>query len=84
MEGRIDRRAFLAGAGAVGLGFAYGGRTIIRAANINAGPPIRGQVIRRGAPGFRQAAHVYNERYDGVLPNVRGPSHRRGRRARRR
>jgi FAD/FMN-containing dehydrogenase len=70
MEGRIDRRAFLAGAGAVGLGFAYGGRprTIVRAAGINAGPPIRGQVIKKGAPGFLAAAHVYNERFDSVLP----------------
>jgi FAD/FMN-containing dehydrogenase len=25
-------------------------------------------VIKRGAPGFLQAAHVYNERFDGVLP----------------
>jgi FAD/FMN-containing dehydrogenase len=70
MEGRIDRRAFLAGAGAVGLGFAYGGRgrTVVRAATRNAGPPIRGQVIKRGAAGFSAAAHVYNERYDNVLP----------------
>jgi FAD/FMN-containing dehydrogenase len=27
-------------------------------------------VIRRGASGFAQAAHVYNELYDGVLPNL--------------
>ena len=25
-------------------------------------------MIKRGAPGFLQAAHVYNERFDGVLP----------------
>ncbi len=31
---------------------------------------IRGQVIKRGAPGFAQAAHVYNEQYDGVLPKA--------------
>ncbi len=36
----------------------------------NPGPPIRGRVIRRGAPGFRNAAHVYNERFDGVLPSL--------------
>ena len=32
------------------------------------GPPIRGQVIRRGASGFLQAAHVYNERFDSESP----------------
>ena len=72
MDGRIDRRAFLAGAGAAGMSLAYGtgaGR-VARAAGRASGPPIRGQVIRRGAPGFVQAAHVYNERFDGVLPNL--------------
>ncbi|HTX08964.1 MAG TPA: FAD-binding oxidoreductase [Solirubrobacteraceae bacterium] len=70
MEGRIDRRAFLAGAGVAGLGFAYGGpgRAVVRAASVSAGPPIRGQVIKRGAAGFLAAAHVYNERFDNVLP----------------
>ncbi|HUA47403.1 MAG TPA: FAD-binding oxidoreductase [Solirubrobacteraceae bacterium] len=71
MEGRIDRRGFLAGAGAAGLAVACGsvsGEAIARAAKRSAGPPIRGQVIRRGAPGFLAAAHVYNERFDGVLP----------------
>ncbi len=71
MDGPIDRRGFLAGAGAVGLSFAYGtsaGR-IARAASAQSGPPIRGQVIRRGASGFLTAAHVYNERFDAVLPN---------------
>ena len=29
---------------------------------------IRGQVIARGQPGFAQAAHVYNERFDSLLP----------------
>ena len=38
--------------------------------SIAAGPPIRGQVIKRGASGFAQAAHVYNERFDGVLPSL--------------
>jgi FAD/FMN-containing dehydrogenase len=69
VEGRIDRRAFLAGAGAVGLGFTYGGpRALVRAAVSSGGPPIRGQVIKRGAPGFLAAAHVYNQRFDNVLP----------------
>jgi FAD/FMN-containing dehydrogenase len=71
-EGPIDRRAFLLGGGAVGLSLAYGPgtRRVARAAAKAAGPPIRGQVIRRGASGFLQAAHVYNERFDGVLPNL--------------
>ena len=71
MDGPIDRRGFLAGAGAVGLSLAYGtgaGR-IARAASAQSGPPIRGQVIRRGASGFLNAAHAYNERFDAVLPN---------------
>src|ERR1700733_14198668 len=84
VEGRIDRRAFLVSAGAAGLSVACGtsgqtvaragqtvaraGQRIARAAASGAGPPIAGQVIKRGAPGFLAAAHVYNERFDGVLP----------------
>jgi hypothetical protein len=70
MDGRIDRRRFLAGAGAIGVPFVYGrcGRAVARVAKRSAGPPIRGQVIKRGAPGFLAAAHVYNERFDSVLP----------------
>ncbi|HUA49194.1 MAG TPA: FAD-dependent oxidoreductase, partial [Solirubrobacteraceae bacterium] len=52
------------------LGSAAGAVRVARAAARGAGPPIRGQVIRRGAVGFAAAAHVYNELYDGVLPNV--------------
>ena len=72
MDGAIDRRGFLAGAGAIGvsLGIGTGARGAARAAGRASGPPIRGQVIRRGAPGFAQAAHVYNELYDRVLPNL--------------
>ncbi len=33
---------------------------------------MRGPVIKKGAPGFLTAAHVYNERFDGVLPNLVG------------
>lgn len=70
MSGRIDRRGFLAGAGAAGLSLASGGGIggAARAVARPGGPPIRGQVIRRGARGFRAAAHVYNERFDNVLP----------------
>jgi len=38
------------------------------AAKRSAGPPIRGQVIKRGTAGFLAAAHVYNQRFDAVLP----------------
>jgi FAD/FMN-containing dehydrogenase len=83
-ERPIDRRTFLAGAGAAGLALAACGsesaaRTIVRAA-----PPvarrragsvagglaraIRGPVIARGKKGFVTAAHVYNERFNSVLP----------------
>lgn len=72
VDGRVDRRGFLAGAGAAGLSLAYGGGAgrAARAATRNFGPPIRGQVIRRGASGFATAAHVYNERFDSVLPDL--------------
>ena len=70
MDSRIDRRGFLTRAGAVGFSLAYAstpGR-LATAAVPRHGPPIRGRVIRRGQPGFRQAARVYNERFDRVLP----------------
>ena len=76
MDDSIDRRGFLARA-LVGssLGLAVGADIVARAgarpldpARAPAGPPIRGQVIRRGTPGFAQAAHVYNTRFDAVLP----------------
>jgi FAD/FMN-containing dehydrogenase len=74
VDGAIDRRGFLAGAGAgamgVSLGIGTGAGGAARAAARASGPPVRGQVIRRGASGFSQAAHVYNELYDGVLPNL--------------
>ena len=72
VDGPIDRRGFLTGAGVAGLSLAYGAGAgwVARAAGTPSGPPIRGQVIRRGASGFLQAAHVYNERFDGVLPNL--------------
>jgi len=72
LDGRIDRRAFLAGAGAAGMSLASGagGARVARAASRASGPPIRGQVIRRGASGFAAAAHVYNERFDSVFPKL--------------
>ena len=78
LDAPIDRRGFLAGAGVVGLSLASGASAgaIARAAARKPGAriprtleqAIRGPVIKRGAPGFLQAAHVYNERFDGVLP----------------
>jgi FAD/FMN-containing dehydrogenase len=72
MDLPIDRRRFLAGSGAVGFSLLLGtGQPrFAGAAGRRAGPPIRGQVIRRGAPGFLSAAHVYNERFDHVLPSL--------------
>ncbi|MBV9196156.1 MAG: FAD-binding oxidoreductase [Solirubrobacterales bacterium] len=73
MDGAIDRRKFLArSAGAAGLSLT-GGVVLGRVAGAGArgiGPPIRGQVIKRGAPDFLTAAHVYNERFDNVLPSL--------------
>jgi FAD/FMN-containing dehydrogenase len=68
----IDRRGFLARAAVAGssLGLAPGAVARAVARSSRTGPPIRGQVIRRGAPGFAQAAHVYNTRFDGVLPSL--------------
>jgi FAD/FMN-containing dehydrogenase len=84
VDGRIDRRGFLVSAGAAGVAAACGtsAEGVVRAAKRGAGaarrgagaakrgagPPIRGQVIKHGAPGFLDAAHVYNQRFDGVLP----------------
>jgi FAD binding domain/Berberine and berberine like len=86
---RIDRRAFLAGAGSAAIGVAAcGGSSIVTRTKRVVTPTgttptttplaprvpntlqeaIRGQVIERGHAGFAQAAHVYNERFDGVLP----------------
>ena len=82
MDDSIDRRSFLARAAAVGsAGFAAGVGELARASRMRgvaraacgaggAGPPIRGRVIRRGASGFAAAAHVYNSRFDGVLPSL--------------
>lgn len=66
----INRRSFLTKAAAAGssLGWAAGVGGLARAAG-GSGPPIRGQVIKRGGPGFMAAARVYNSRFDNVLPS---------------
>lgn len=86
-ESRIDRRDFVAGAGAAGLGLvalasgcAHGAAARPRtAARVAAGrgtshgslaAAIRGPVIEPGSRGFAGAAHVYNERFDSVLPRA--------------
>lgn len=72
MHESIDRRGFLARAAAAGASLVWvpsaAGMPVATPAI--AGPPIRGQVIKRGAAGFAQAAHVYNSRFDGVLPSL--------------
>jgi hypothetical protein len=86
MSDPIDRRGFLARVAGVGSSLALpaGAVAVARAGAVArpgataravarsgpAGPPIRGQVIKRGAPGFAQAAHVYNTRFDNVLPRL--------------
>jgi len=84
-ENGIDRRAFLARAGAGGLTLAAGAELtagIARGAqNVRVpGPPIpktfqaamRGHVFNRGQPGFVNVAHIYNERFDNYLPQAVG------------
>ena len=74
MDDWLDRRGFLTRAAAVGstVGLAPGAAAAVLTAarSSRSVPPIRGQVIRRGAPGFAAAAHVYNTRFDGVLPSL--------------
>jgi FAD/FMN-containing dehydrogenase len=84
----INRRGFLAGAGASGLALLAGcgganasattsaaARTIHRrvlAARVPAklSEAIRGRVFYRGQSGFAAASHVYNERFDYVVPSA--------------
>jgi FAD/FMN-containing dehydrogenase len=92
----IDRRDFLARAGAGGLSLAVGaavagcgtsgagGTTSIVEAALRrrkrVATPIpktfqaamRGHVFNRGDPGFPSVAHIYNERFDNVLPKAVG------------
>ncbi|MBV9338419.1 MAG: FAD-binding oxidoreductase [Solirubrobacterales bacterium] len=73
MSNPIDRRGFLVRAAGVSSSLALpaGAGAVARAVvrSSAAGPPIRGQVIKRGASGFPDAAHVYNTRFDYVLPS---------------
>ena len=73
MDRSIDRRSFLTKAVAAGssLSWVAGGAAGLAGAAraAGSGPPIRGQVIKKGAPGFKAAAHVYNSRFDNVLPS---------------
>ncbi len=82
-EEPVDRRAFLAAAGASGLALAGCADAITAAKAAKArvsGSPIprtfqqamRGHVFQPGSPGFLQVAHVYNERFDSVLPSAVG------------
>jgi len=75
----IDRRAFLTAAGGLVLaGCATSSAEVITrtpSPRVPGAPipgklsqAIRGPVIQRGAPGFVAAAHVYNERFDNVMP----------------
>jgi FAD/FMN-containing dehydrogenase len=73
MNGEIDRRAFLAvGASTVLLGPALArrprppGPTVAKALH----EAITGPVIYPNNPGFATAAHVYNERFDSILPRA--------------
>jgi FAD/FMN-containing dehydrogenase len=83
----LDRRAFLAAAGATGVaavaGCSGGGATAsaraartaaaARIAGAGSGTlahAIKGKVIEHGASGFAAASHVYNERFDYVIPSA--------------
>ncbi len=83
-NGTLDRRAFLIGLGGAGLALAAGcgsSATETTARRVNsvlaaARTPhtlqqaIRGHVFERGQPGFVSASHVFNPRFDGVLPTA--------------
>ena len=77
---RIDRRTFLvaacAPAAAAALGITPGSGRSPRLRPLTSTTPrtlqqaIRGHVFDAGSTGFAQAAHVYNERFDSVLPSA--------------
>jgi FAD/FMN-containing dehydrogenase len=77
----IDRRAFIGGAGTLGLALVAGagtseavsGRravTSARSAPRTLRQAMRGPIFNRGAAGYRVAADVYNERFDVVRPTA--------------
>jgi hypothetical protein len=91
----IDRRDFLARAGAGGLSLAVGAavagcgssgagstpkvvEAALRRKRVAAPIPrtfqqaMRGHVFNRGDPGFLSVAHIYNERFDNILPKAVG------------
>ena len=71
----LDRRAFLLGVGGAGVALVAGGAGA-HAVTAAKSPPrtlqdaIRGHVFYRGQPGFIDAAHIYNPRFDNVLPTA--------------
>jgi hypothetical protein len=77
VTGAVDRRRFLIGAAGT-IASTYAGTARSSSRPRAPGPPVphslheamRGPVIGRGAPGFADAAHVYNERFDHVLPRA--------------
>jgi FAD/FMN-containing dehydrogenase len=82
-HGALDRRTFLVGLGGAGAALASGldassvpavARRIavarVRSAPRTLQQAIRGHVFVRGQPGFISAAHVYNPRFDRVLPTA--------------
>src|SRR5947209_6901204 len=84
--GSLDRRAFLIGVSGAGLALATGcggatktshtGTRTQATTTVNRPLPgslegaIRGQVIKRGDPGFTAAAHIYDPRFDDILPTA--------------
>ncbi len=79
----LDRRAFLIALGGAGLALTAGcgtatetGSVLARAVRVPGAAPrtlqqaIRGPVFVRGRPGFTRAAHLYNPRFDDVLPSA--------------
>ena len=79
----IDRRAFLGGAGALGVALVTGAGTTqasnrrravlgAKSAPATLRQAMRGPIFNRGAAGYRVAAEVYNERFDQVMPSAVG------------
>jgi hypothetical protein len=71
--------ALAGGAGAAGPGASAAAAQVVRRSRVRRpGPAVprtledamRGPVISRGARGFAQAAHVYNQRFDHVTPRA--------------